>query len=261
MKKLITLIVILISFNLISQNLFSGHLAGSNPSEPNCDEIEAFNFCIDCAGSYRDVRELYQLNISDGGGGLGNCMGWMKGVIVGGGDPCLSPSLSAAWYSDDGVEFYFYDQHNWTITPQSCGGALPISLVSFSGEISNGNSIKLEWVVASQVNNDYFTIEHSNNLNEWEEIGLVYGDGNTNQILNYYLFDESPDIGNNYYKLSQTDYDGTTKSFNPIEVTVKSPKKTIVKKYGSMGQDIDKDYKGIIIQIWDNGEINKTIKY
>jgi len=261
MKKLVTLIVTLISFNSISQNLFSGHLAGSDPTEPNCEEIEAFNFCIDCASSYREVRELHQLNISDGGGGLGNCMGWMKGVIVGGGDPCLSPSLSAAWYSDDGVEFYFYDQLNWTVTSQSCGGALPISLVSFDGEILNGNSVKLEWVVASQINNDYFTIERSLNLLEWSEIATVSGIGNSSEELTYSTYDENPIEGWNYYRLSQTDYNGDSETFSPIALRIIPNKNFLVKEYNYLGKPIKEGYKGIVIQIWNNGEITKTIKY
>ena len=257
MKKILTVLFTILVFNLSSQDLFSGHSAGSNPSEPDCNNIQAFNFCIDCAGSYADVRELHQLNIADGGGGAGNCLGFMKGDYVTGGDPCLAPSIRSGWYSDDGVDFYFYDQHNWAITPQSCGGALPINLVSFNGEISNGNSVKLEWVVASQINNDYFTIKKTDDLNEWEDVSIVDGIGNTSTEMTYTIYDENPKEGVTYYRLSQTDYDGTTKSFLPIAITIKGERKEIEKRTNLLGQPVKDSYIGIVILTWDNGDIQK----
>ena len=98
---------------------------------------------------------------------------------------------------------------------------LPIDLISFDGECID-NKTHIEFVVASQVNNEYFTIERSKNLFDWNEIGQIPGGGTNNEEITYNFTDLSPLSGDNYYKLSQTDIDGTTKSFNPIVVNCDS---------------------------------------
>ncbi len=98
---------------------------------------------------------------------------------------------------------------------------LPIDLISFDGECID-NKTHIEFVVASQVNNEYFTIERSKNLFDWNEIGHIPGGGTNNEEITYNFTDLSPISGDNYYKLSQTDIDGTTKSFNPIVVNCDS---------------------------------------
>ena len=106
-------------------------------------------------------------------------------------------------------------------TQGSGGGALPIDLVSFTGECKNGRA-QLEFVVASQINNDYYTIKRSVDGNEWSEIGLIEGEGNTSTQMTYNWTDDNPFNRVSYYRLAQTDYDGTSEIFNPIAVTCES---------------------------------------
>ena len=103
-------------------------------------------------------------------------------------------------------------------TQGSGGGALPIDLVSFAGKCEN-NFTELEFVVASQINNDYYTIERSVDGNEWSEIGLIEGEGSTSTQMMYKWTDENPFNGVSYYRLTQTDYDGTSEIFDPIVVS------------------------------------------
>ena len=104
----------------------------------------------------------------------------------------------------------------------SGGGALPIDLISFTGELIGGN-VLLEWVVASQINNDYFKIEKSLNCEQWEEISRIPGAGNTNTLMTYKIYDENPHNGVSYYRLSQTDYDGKFEEFRPISMIYDKP--------------------------------------
>ena len=67
---------------------------------------------------------------------------------------------------------------------------------------------QLEWVTATEINNDFFTLERSQDGKSFEEIGKVKGAGNSSQILNYNFTDEHPNSGVSYYRLKQTDYDG-----------------------------------------------------
>ena len=91
-----------------------------------------------------------------------------------------------------------------------------------STDASLDNQANLEFVVASQVNNDYFTIKRSKNILEWEEVGYINGVGTNNEEITYTWTDYSPKSGVNYYKLFQTDIDGISESFSPIAVTCES---------------------------------------
>lgn len=102
------------------------------------------------------------------------------------------------------------------------GSALPIDLVSFTGEMV-GNTVELEWVVASQINNEYFKIEKSLNCEQWEEVARIPGAGNSNTQMDYKIYDEKPYDGVSYYRLSQIDYDGTSETFNPISIIYDKP--------------------------------------
>lgn len=85
---------------------------------------------------------------------------------------------------------------------------LPIELLSFSASITDNHKVKLNWQTASEINNDYFTIERSTNGFDWEEIKKIDGSGNSSSNLNYSTIDENPYKGLSFYRLKQTDFDG-----------------------------------------------------
>jgi hypothetical protein len=83
---------------------------------------------------------------------------------------------------------------------------LPVSLLDFSASCNNG-SVKLDWYTASETNNDYFTIERSENAVDFTQIARIDGAGNSNELLHYVWTNDSQD-GTYYYRLVQTDFDG-----------------------------------------------------
>jgi hypothetical protein len=85
---------------------------------------------------------------------------------------------------------------------------LPISLLSFSAKQLN-NTVQLNWSTASELNNEYFTVERLNEDDQFDQIALVKGKGTSNEISSYQAFDFNPRDGKNYYRLKQTDFDGT----------------------------------------------------
>ena len=97
------------------------------------------------------------------------------------------------------------------------GGTLPVELTSFDAK-SEKKLINLTWSTASEQNNDFFTLEKSKNGEDFTLLGTVAGNGTTNTLSNYSLTDYSPYLGLSYYRLSQTDYDGTTVVFPIISV-------------------------------------------
>ena len=87
------------------------------------------------------------------------------------------------------------------------GTPLPISLLDFNVRPVL-NQVEITWTTASETNNDFFTVERSQDGREFIPIGVVDGAGNSNTILNYKLMDADPYVGISYYRLKQTDFDG-----------------------------------------------------
>ena len=92
---------------------------------------------------------------------------------------------------------------------------LPISLSLFTGK-RDGNNVQLKWITESEINNEYFTLERSYDGKDFVEVGRVDGAGNSNKSKYYYWTDDNPPSGECYYRLSQTDYDGRTETFNTV---------------------------------------------
>lgn len=97
--------------------------------------------------------------------------------------------------------------NNWWTLSQS-GSPLPVELLSFEAAQA-GSSVRLDWSTASEINNDYFTIERSRDGIEFSDVLQVQGAGNSTNVTNYSAFDTDPFNGVNYYRLRQTDFDGT----------------------------------------------------
>jgi type 1 fimbria pilin len=85
---------------------------------------------------------------------------------------------------------------------------LPVALLSFDAVVSN-NEVVLQWTTASEINNDYFSIERSTDGRSFETVGIVNGAGNSNRLITYTKNDPEPVKGISYYRLKQIDYDGS----------------------------------------------------
>jgi hypothetical protein len=85
---------------------------------------------------------------------------------------------------------------------------LPIELLNFDAQLKANGEVELIWQTASEVNNDFFTIEKSIDGISWNEMRQVDGAGNSTAILNYITLDEHPYADVTYYRLKQTDFDG-----------------------------------------------------
>jgi hypothetical protein len=84
---------------------------------------------------------------------------------------------------------------------------LPIELLEFSVTCENNNAI-LKWTTASEVNNDLFTVEKSEDGKNLYPIGTIKGAGNSTSLNRYSYTDHEILPGTSYYRLTQTDYDG-----------------------------------------------------
>lgn len=109
----------------------------------------------------------------------------------------------------------FQDGANWTQSASeitlSCTDfttqMLPIELVSFEA-ILKEREVILEWVTASELNNERFEIEHSIDGRVFTKIGTVAGQGTSNVTNSYTMIHPTPAAGINYYRMKQVDFDG-----------------------------------------------------
>ena len=100
---------------------------------------------------------------------------------------------------------------------------LPIELTSFTVSATE-HGYTFNWVTASEDNNDYFTLEFSENGEEFIAIDYIHGAGTTSQTSEYeYRWDAKPTVDILYFRLKQTDYNG---EFTYSDILVYAPKKS-----------------------------------
>jgi len=129
-------------------------------------------------------------------------------------------------FGSNGLAYYYID--DVSITEQL---TLPVELISFEATCQN-DAVILEWQTVSEINNDFFTIEKSENGLDYYPIATINGNGNST-VKNNYRWTDNNSIGftntriqngyknteeRTYYRLKQTDFDGKFDYFEPKSV-------------------------------------------
>lgn len=104
------------------------------------------------------------------------------------------------------------DAHVVAITDNA--GVLPIELLEFLATPIE-KAVLLKWATLTEKNNAYFSIQRSQDAQNWVEIGQAKGHGNTTTLNHYNFTDNRPAAGMNYYRLQQFDMDGHS-TLSPI---------------------------------------------
>jgi hypothetical protein len=117
----------------------------------------------------------------------------------------------------------------------------PVELISFN--VLAGPVLK--WSTASEQNNNYFTIERSTNGLDWFDVTTVEGHGTSPEVNTYTWHERTEVEGLIYYRLSQTDYDGTR-----VYLSVKAIRVPVVQAvyYNLQGQPVTKGTPGLVIK-------------
>lgn len=128
----------------------------------------------------------------------------------------LTGTLAGAVFTVTGVNFqnndYFTIGSSDLVTTP-----LPVELVSFRAMYEHPVVITT-WETASELNNDYFTLERSASGVQFEEAARIEGAGTSAQAHHYEFIDPTPFPKETYYRLKQTDFDGTTEYSKIIRV-------------------------------------------
>ena len=98
---------------------------------------------------------------------------------------------------------------------------LPVEITQFTGK-QQGQHAQLSWTTASEKNNVGFEIQRNTEGSSFESIGFVKSKGNTNALTDYVFWDNNF-TKTSYYRLKQTDLDGT-ETFSKV-ITIENTSK------------------------------------
>jgi Secretion system C-terminal sorting domain len=112
--------------------------------------------------------------------------------------------------------------------------ALGVSLKSFTAQLTNKNTVMLNWQTENEKDNSGFEIQRSADAKTWSKIGFVKGKGQSSIAFDYTFEDKGPlspaglrDVAAlhilTYYRLKQVDFDGK-ESFSKVENVYSSKK-------------------------------------
>lgn len=86
---------------------------------------------------------------------------------------------------------------------------LPVTWGKFDAHATE-NGVMVEWSTYEEVNNYGFEIQKSVDGKTWQLAGFVEGTNQESHFTNYQFFDDDPFPGVSYYRIKQSDFDGTS---------------------------------------------------
>lgn len=87
--------------------------------------------------------------------------------------------------------------------------ALDVKLDDFTVVKQNNKTVLVRWNTVSEINNDFFIIEHSTDGKNFKPVAKQLSSGNTSQGYNYSFIHNDPLPGINYYRLRSVDKNGS----------------------------------------------------
>ena len=103
----------------------------------------------------------------------------------------------------------------FTIGSASALNALPVELSEFEA-VPESDRVYLKWQTESEINSSHFIVERSIDGIDFKEIESVDSEGSISASTRYFVKDNSPFHGLNYYRLKMVDNDGSYE-YSPVE--------------------------------------------
>ena len=143
------------------------------------------------------------------------------GDVLTGGFCLLNYGTVPVYYDDVRVRSFASVEPITTVGTEQTN-PLPVELATFSAS-TIGVSVKLSWITATEVNNYGFEVERKvghpqSSIGNYEKIGFVNGNGNSNSPKSYVFEDKTVTTGKYLYRLKQVDNDGQFEYSKTIEV-------------------------------------------
>lgn len=129
--------------------------------------------------------------------------------------------LKTIEYANGAVEEFSYDHVGNRESSMLDISALPVELTKFTAYPAPNEQLKaiIEWSTTTEINTDFFEVQHSSNGRNFREIGTVKAAGQSTVPINYQLKHHHPNHGVNYYRLVTHDIDKFTQTSQIVTVT------------------------------------------
>jgi len=157
-----------------------------------------------------------------------------------------SLDLDAAGNGNTASKFTHFDY-----VTTACNIPLPVDFIDMYV-----TCVSIEWVTSTEINNDYFTLQHSYKADVWRDIHTQQGGGNLNTPS---LYKYDGEVMSGYYRLIQTDYNGSsnllsTKYISCLEVYGEP---SVI--YNMLGQEVKRYTLGYLILVYPDGTVQKNM--
>lgn len=177
-----------------------------------------------------------------------------QGFVATGGD--AASGAGSVSYSVGQIDYNVYSNSSNLIIeglqqPYSLS-VVSISLLYFTATPGANHSVMLNWSTVSEFNNDFFTIERSKDGILFDPVQKIPSKGNSNSKTNYGTIDRNPFNGYTFYRLKQTDKDGSA--------TLSQIEKVFIGK-NSFSATASPNPTRDLVQLRLNGLINKKYSY
>jgi predicted esterase len=106
---------------------------------------------------------------------------------------------------------------------------LPLTLTSYTAALSADDAgVNVNWATATEQNNRYFILQRSADGNSYSDLDTVSpASPNSTAPRSYSYSDRSPLSGNNFYRLTQVDLNGTVNYYGIREVSLTTGKSAV----------------------------------
>jgi hypothetical protein len=98
---------------------------------------------------------------------------------------------------------------------KTISSTLPLTLLSFTGDVINTQNVKLQWITTVELNTKHFDVEWSDDGRQFYKIATIAAAGNSSQTLHYSYLHSQPKNAYNFYRLKMVDIDGRF-TYSPI---------------------------------------------
>ncbi len=105
---------------------------------------------------------------------------------------------------------------------------LPVSMLDFSANCNDKSEVDVKWTTASEQNSEYFTVERSRNLAQWEFVTTTNAAGNSDYNIDYATSDSDPFSDVSYYRLVQVDNNGVESIYGPVSVACSDAENSMI---------------------------------
>jgi hypothetical protein len=175
-------------------------------------------------------------------------------------NPEFTASFANGTGANDGINQNMY---RWFLSKSNA--VLPVKLKSFAANFVD-DRVEVKWVTTSEKNNVSFTVERAGDDQKFAAIHTVAGAGDHSGDKEYLYIDSKPLPGIAFYRLVQTDIDGT-KTFFAIKkvLNIKNNQSAVVispnpfKTAISANLNLDRPQKVVISLIDMTGKIIRAV--